>query len=230
MATYNKEDLRELPVYSIAEAAGYLRLPPSTLRAWTLGQRYRLGEETRLFRAVIDIADRKNRKLSFVNLVEAFVLAGIRKGHRIPLPKVRKAVEYLRKTFDTRRPLAEEKFVTDGVHLFVKKFGGLIGASQEGQVQIEEVIRDRLKHVYWDPTGVPEKLVLFPARQATTKGNIVIDPRLSFGRPVLDGYGLRTSVLVERFYAGETVEELAADYGVPSEAIQNALRCEPRAA
>jgi len=58
----------------------------------------------------------------------------------------------------------------------------------------------------------------------------VIDPRRSFGRLVLDGFGLRTAILAERFYAGETVEDLARDHGVPSEAIQNALRCQPRAA
>ena len=33
-----QRDLREAPAYSIAEAAGYLRIPKSTLRAWLLGQ------------------------------------------------------------------------------------------------------------------------------------------------------------------------------------------------
>ena len=223
-----QRDLREMPAYGIAEAAGYLRLPVSTLRAWMLGQRY--GEAPKIFRAVIDIADRKERQLSFINLVEAFVLAGIRREHEIPLPKVRRALDYLRRTFRTSRPLAEESFQTDGVDLFVEKFGALIGATQEGQLQMREIIRDRLKHVRRDPQGVPEKIVLFPAHGRSAKGDVVIDPRLSFGRPVLDGYGLRTAILAERFYAGETLEDLAKDYGVPSEAIQNALRCEPRAA
>jgi len=221
-AAFTEHDLREVPAYAIGEAAAYLRLPKSTLRAWLLGQRG--------FRSVIDIADARDRKMSFINLVEAFVLAGIRREHSIPLPKVRKAVDYLRRTFRTRRPLAEEQFETDGVDLFVERFGALVGATQEGQLQMREIIRDRLKRVLRDPRGIPQKIVLFPARKASEKGDIVIDPRLSFGRPVIDGYGLRTAILAERFYAGETVEELASDYGVPSEAIQNALRCEPRAA
>jgi uncharacterized protein (DUF433 family) len=221
-AAFTEHDLREVPAYAIGEAAAYLRLPKSTLRAWLLGQRG--------FRSVIDIADARDRKMSFINLVEAFVLAGIRREHSIPLPKVRKAVDYLRRTFRTRRPLAEEQFETDGVDLFVERFGALVGATQEGQLQMREIIRDRLKRVLRDPKGIPQKIVLFPARKASEKGDIVIDPRLSFGRPVIDGYGLRTAILAERFYAGETVEELASDYGVPSEAIQNALRCEPRAA
>jgi uncharacterized protein (DUF433 family)/DNA-binding transcriptional MerR regulator len=229
-AAFSERDVRELPAYAIGEAAAYLRLPPSTLRAWTVGQPYRVRGGRRFFRPVIEIADADDRKLSFINLVEAFVLAGIRREHSIPLPKVRKAVEYLRRTFNTRRPLAEEHFETDGVHLFVEKFGALIGATQEGQLQMREIIRDRLKRVLRDTKGIPQKIVLFPARRPAEKGDIVIDPRLSFGRPVIEGYGLRTAILAERFYAGETVEELANDYGVPSEAIQNALRCEPRAA
>src|SRR5437763_1505036 len=106
-------DVRETPAYSISEAAEYLRLPKSTLRAWVLGQRY--GKSERFFKSVIAIADRDDRKLSFINLVEAFVLAGIRREHNVPLPTVRKSVDYLRRTFKTRRPLAEEQFETDGV-------------------------------------------------------------------------------------------------------------------
>lgn len=223
-------DLREMPAYGIAEAAGYLRLPLSTLRAWMLGQRYQAGDAQKFFKPVIEIADRRGRLLSFINLVEAFVLTGIRRKHEIPLPKVRRAMDYLRRTFDTRRPLAEERFQTDGVDLFVEKYGALIGATQEGQLQMREIIRDRLKYVHRDPQGVPEKIVLFPARSRSAKGDVVIDPRLSFGRPVLDGLGVRTAILYERFMAGEDVPDLARDYDAPPEAIENAIRCERRAA
>lgn len=220
----NNQDVREIPAYTIAEAAGYLRLPKSTLRAWMLGQKG--------FQSVINIADKPGRRLSFINLVEAFVLSGIRREHSIPLPKVRVAVAYLRRTFKTKRPLAEEQFATDGVDLFVEKFEQLIGATQHGQLQLREIILDRLKHVRRDPKGIPEKIALFPARGNASQpvGDVVIDPRLSFGRPVLDGFGLRTSIVAERFEAGEQIEELAKDYDVPPEAIENAIRCERRAA
>lgn len=217
-----ERDLREVPAYTIGEAARYLRLPKSTLRAWMLGQQR--------FRSVIEIADRRDRKLSFINLVEAFVLAGIRREHSIPLPKVRKAVEYLRRVFGTRRPLAEERFEADGVNLFVEKFGALIGVTQEGQLQMREIIRDRLKRVLRDPKGIPQKIILFPAQERAVTGNVVIDPRISFGRPVLDGLGIRTTILVERFMAGEDIGDLARDYEAPLEAIQNAIRCEQRLA
>jgi uncharacterized protein (DUF433 family) len=228
---FNDRDLREMPAYGIPEAAGYLRLPVSTLRAWLLGQRYRVGDQPKFFKPVIDIADRKERQLSFINLVEAFVLAGIRREHEIPLPKVRKAVDYLRRTFNTTRPLAHEQLETDGIDLFVEKMGSLIGATQEGQIQMRDIIRDRLERVHRDPKGVPEKIVLFPARREKTESaDVVIDPRLSFGRPVLDRFGVRTAILAERFDAGDDIDVLAREYSAPPEAIQNAIRCERRAA
>ena len=110
-------------------------------------------------------------------------------------------------------------------------FGALIGATQDGQVQLREIIRDRLKYVRRDPNGVPEKIVLFPGASANQRSaSIVIDPRLSFGRPVIDGFGIRSAIINERFMANESMEDIARDYAVPVEAIQNAIRCERLAA
>lgn len=229
---FTQQDLRQLPAYAISEAAGYLQLPTSTLRSWLLGQRnYDAQRAARFFKPVIDIADLKKKQLSFINLVEAFVLAGIRRDHEIPLPKVRKALDYVRRSFGTRRPLAEEQFETDGADLFVEKYGALVGVSQEGQLQMREMIRDRLQRVRRDPKGLPEKIILFPAAGAGEgRADVVIDPTRSFGRPVLDGLGVRTTVVFERFMAGDNIEVLARDYAVPAQAVQDAIRCERLAA
>lgn len=229
---FNQQDLRQLPAYAISEAAGYLQLPTSTLRSWLLGLRnYDSHGVARLFKPVIDIADPKKKQMSFINLVEAFVLAGIRREHEVPLPKVRKALDYVRRSYGTRRPLAEEQFQTDGLDLFVEKYGALVGVSQEGQLQMRELIRDRLKRVHRDPKGLPEKIILFPAAGVGEgRADVVIDPKRSFGRPVLDGLGVRTTVVFERFMAGDNVELLARDYAVPAQAVQDAIRCERLAA
>ena len=74
------------------------------------------------------------------------------------------------------------------------------------------------------------KIILFPGQEIAAKANVAIDPRMSFGRPVLDGLGVRTTILAERFMAGEDINDLARNYEVPLEAIQNAIRCEQRLA
>lgn len=229
---FTQNDLRQLPAYSVSEAAGYLRLPTSTLRSWVLGQRYYDEKRVaKLFKPVIDIADSKQKQLSFINLVEAFVLTGIRREHEVTLPKVRRALDYVKRSFGIRRPLAEEQFETDGVDLFVEKYGALVGVSQEGQLQMREMIRDRLRRVRRDPQGLPEKIILFPAPAGGEgRADVVIDPKRSFGRPILDGLGVRTVAVFERFMAGDNIEILARDYAVPPQAIQDAIRCERRAA
>lgn len=55
---------------------------------------------------------------------------------------------------------------------------------------------------------------------------VVCDPQISFGEPTLAGFGVRTAVLAEKFYAGDSIEELAKDYEIPKLTVQNAIRYE----
>jgi uncharacterized protein (DUF433 family) len=55
---------------------------------------------------------------------------------------------------------------------------------------------------------------------------VVIDPRVSFGRPVVAGTGIPTAVLAEQFKAGDSVQLLAKEYRAEEEAIWDAIRCE----
>ena len=59
---------------------------------------------------------------------------------------------------------------------------------------------------------------------------IVIDPRLSAGRPVIAGTGLATELIAERYKAGESITVLARDYGRENSEIEEAVRCELKAA
>src|SRR6266700_588307 len=108
-------DPRELPAYSLGEAAHYLRIPPATLRSWVRGRYYEIEGGKRFFKPVIELPDRELLALSFVNLVEAHVLDAIRREHNIPLPRTRCALDYVKREFASRHPLADQKFETDGV-------------------------------------------------------------------------------------------------------------------
>jgi uncharacterized protein (DUF433 family) len=226
------ETLREVPAYSIAEAAHYLQMPTATLRSWVLGRDYPVTKGKRFFQPVIEIADHKRRKLSFINLVEAHVLNAIRRYHRIALPKVRIALQYLKREIQVERPLAHQQFETDGVDLFIRRYGQLMSITQPGQYAMAEIIRAYLKLIQRDPTGIPMRLYLFPRRTENLEqpAPIVIDPALSFGRPVLAKTGTQTAILVDRFNAGESVDELAKDYDSPRQAIEEAIRFELQAA
>ncbi len=218
-------DIRKMPLYSAAEAGRFLRLPVSTVRAWAFGQGYKVKNEGRRSEPVIGTADRRGRRLSFLNLVELLVLGAIRRHHNVPLPQVRRAVNYLKRQFPSPHPLAEHQFQTDGLHLFIEKFGQLLNLSRDGQLAMKEMIQAHLQLVEWDASGVPFKLHL-PGIGKTSldRTAVVIDPRFGFGRPVLDGKGVRTEVIVERFQAGEAMISLADDYSLPVAVIEDIIR------
>lgn len=222
------EDLRELPAYGIAEAARYLRIPATTLRAWARGQRYYTPSgHARFFAPVITLPDPDRPLLSFMNLVEAHVLDAIRREHEISLQKVRRALEYIAREFRSAHPLAEQRFETDGVDLFVERYGELVNISQHGQLAMRKVLEAYLRRVERDPQGLVVRLYPFTRkREADEPRAVVIDPWVSFGQPVLAGTGIPTAVIAERYKAGESIEDLAADYGRDRLEIEEAIRCE----
>ena len=221
-------DPREIPAYSMSEAAHYLGVPVSTLRSWFVGQTYAHRGERRQFHAVIRPADPKSKSLSFSNLVEAYVLTAIRRKHHIGLPTIRRGLAYLTEKFGSKRPLLEEQFATNRVDLFVERLSQIINISKNGQLEMADLIRAYLERIERDAKGLPIKLYPFmrsqpPREQPRT---VVIDPRVSFGRPVIAGTGIPTAVLAERYKAGDRIHELARDYGAAEEAVEDAIRCE----
>jgi uncharacterized protein (DUF433 family) len=55
---------------------------------------------------------------------------------------------------------------------------------------------------------------------------VLIDPARRFGRPVLASANVETSVIAERFLAGESTPELAEDFDVEPRDIEEAVRFE----
>ena len=213
-----------MPAYSVLEAAHYLGIPASTVRYWAAG---RPG----VSRALIEAAGIAPVSLSFINLVELHVLGAIRREHEISLPKVREAIQFLEAHYKSPHPLASHQLETDGLDLFVERYGRLINISQDGQVAIREVLEASLKRIERDTAGIPIKLYPFTRSKVQHAPKlVVIDPTLSFGRPVIAGTGLATEVIAERYKAGESVEDLVQDYGRPKAEIEEAIRCELEAA
>jgi len=223
----SRSDTRELPAYSIAEAAHYLRLPTATLRTWAVGRPSRRLNGPQFSEPILSLPDPGRRVLSFINLVEAHVLGAIRRRHQIPFLKVRGAVLFLKERLKTRHPLADYEFTTDGINLFIDHLGRFINVTAEGQLAIKELLHVYLRRIERDPSGIPVKLFPFTREpEADEPRAVVIDPHLCFGRPVLAGTGIATVIVAERYKAGETIGELAADYRCSTAAIEEAIRCE----
>jgi uncharacterized protein (DUF433 family) len=177
--------------------------------------------------ALIGPAQPKPLALSFINLVELHVLGAIRRRHSISMPKVRRSLDYVSRTLEIEQPLARKSFETDGVDLFVEHYGKLINASKRGQTEMREVVGAALVRVQWDRRGLPVKLAPFTRTQGEqTAEIIVIDPAILGGRAVIRGTRIAVEVVAERYKAGESISDLACDYGRKAEEIEEAIRCE----
>lgn len=231
MPLYGKLDPRNIPTYSIGDAARYLRIPAATVRSWTVGRHYpSKNEGEKFFQPLILIKSYKPRLLSFTNLIEIHVLRAIRQHHKIELDKVRAALDYINEQFQVSHPLAREQFHTDGVDLFIDRYGDLINASQQGKTDLKNAFSKHLKRIEVDDNGLAIKLYPFTRSQEENNPRlVVIDPRIAFGRLVIAGTGIATSILAERFDAGDSIKDLAFDYNCPDEWIEKAIRCEGRA-
>lgn len=219
----NKHDPRDVPNYTLAEAARWLGLVENTLRVWLRGQDYLTKAGKRRAQPVVHAAADNPLGLSFWNLVECSVLSTIRKEHEVSLQKVRKALAYVSKGLDKQRPLIEQDFSTDGVGLFVEHYGKLIDASQQGQIAMREILEAGLTRIERDEAGLAARL--FPWRSDPREPRIVaVDPRVAFGQPIIAETRVPVEVVFDRFRAGDTIDHLAKDYRVEPATIEDLVR------
>jgi len=228
---YQGRDPREIPTYSLVEAAHYLQIPQATLDSWIRGRYYPTkGGPKGYSEPIIVRPDQDLPLLSFTNLVEAHVLDAIRYFHHVPLKNVRSAVSYLRRASGSPHPLADHWFQLRGAELITKTEGLLVNATRQGQIEMEAVIRAYLQRVARDPKGAAESLYPYLTRHPRNVEDqpklVLIDPRISFGKPILVGVGVPTAVVADRYCAGETVNALARDYGCKASEIEDAIRYE----
>lgn len=226
---YGGRDPKDVPAYPFAEAAALACVPISTLRSWVRGRPFPSQNGQSWSQPVIRLPKGEKLHLSFTNLVEVHVLAAMRRRHSVSLDAIRRAVRYVQDDLAVDHPLATERFKTNGVDLFIERIGKIINVSREGQLGIRAVLVGSLERVEYDGQGRAVKL--FPVlRRADAPKSIVIDPRRAFGRPVLAGTSVPAADVRARFDAGDGVDELARDFEVPRELIEDALRATPQAA
>lgn len=203
----------DTPAYSCLQAAHYVGVPNHTLARW-------IGEEGLIHTPAPS-------SLSFNNLAEAHVLKAMRKVHGLSLQSIRNALRELSQFRKSDHPLLEESFETDGVDLCIREQDQVINLSRKGQREIREFVSLYLHRVERDRSGQITNLYPFIlADRADEPKHISISPTVSFGKPVLAGTGISTSVIAGRFVARDSVADLASEYGVPAAVLEDAIRWE----
>ena len=216
-------DPREAAAYTPTEAAHYLRLPVATLRSWLLGREYRPESGRSHFPPLVRPVRRTPPLLSFSNLIEAHVLRALRTEHGISVKELRSALRFAESELGIERLLLREELCTEGGKLFLDRYGELIELSASGQFAMRCTLQQHLRRVEWKSHLATR---LYPFVSALTPDDvrpIIIDPSVAFGRPVLAEFGIKTATIVERLDAGEMPDDIAADYDLPPQLIEQAV-------
>lgn len=214
-------DPLEVPNYGFEEAVRYLHVPHSTLRYW-------LRPSVNLLQA----AESNRNIFSFKNLVECYVLEGLRTIHGVRVPRIRKALQYLLENYDSRYPLADYELKTDGRHIYFSDQGTpLIDISMRGQLGLAPVLNTYLRRI--ERNFAKGSWVLYPftrpeyMHSGQEKPRVVsINPNVCYGLPVLIGTRVTISMLVSRRRGGDSDEVLAKAYGRSASEIAEAISWE----
>lgn len=213
-------DPLEVPNYGFQEAVRYLHVPNSTLHYW---MRPSIG--------LLTPVDRDRRLFSFKNLVECYVLNGLREIHGVRIREIRRGLSYLRRKFPSKHPLADYELKTDGRWIFFWDKGVPLSISLEGQVGIQPILDTYLRRVERDWQG--GRWILYPfmrLQQMRTREDhpkvVAMNPRICFGLPVLNGTRITTATLASRYLGGDSVPTLARSYGRSEGEIAEALSWE----
>lgn len=233
------KDLRfDVPLYTVAEAARYMRMPESTYGTWARGYH----------RTVLDRAGRRRDidggpvitalpaprgypSIPFVGLAESMVLAAFRKAG-VSLQHFRQTIPVLERQIGLRHALASRRLYTDGAVILYdfavegpvdedtkEELAGLTRVS-DGQRVFAEVVRDYLRRITYGEDGWAMELVLPYGERDLLR----VRADRAGGRPVFIRGGAPLPAVVARWRAGDRIADLAADYEVPANDLEDALR------
>ena len=206
--------------YSPMEAVRYFHIPASTLAYWT--------EEPN---QLVILATEEPPLLSFKNLVELYVLEGLRKIHGVHTSRIRSAINFLLSTEKSRHPLADYDIRTEGKNVVFYKRGKPLNASLWGQYEMEEIVGGYLRRIERDPHGIALRIFPYTKREQLANKEqppktVEINPAVCFGLPVLRDSRLTTGFLASRFRGGDSVPSIAQSYGRPVAEIEEAIEWE----
>lgn len=222
-------DPRAMPRYTPREAALYLGLPESTMRAWFFGMPYGRKPNRRWFAPFLTPAS--DDLLSFYDMASAHVLLAMKK-HGVSSEDLRHIVEGLRldARFDTRYPLLGRTFWLFGKRVVTKELGKRLVRSRRGvQYGLKEILDKFLARLDLDRNKMPIRLRPLRTIEESGRGFIVIDPKVAAGRPVVRGTGIVAEIIAKRKKSGESVARLAKDYRISRRAVEEAIKYFPTA-
>ena len=213
--------------FTLREAAAYLGLPNSTLHSWARPSGGAMP--------VITCFPTHGREATvpFIGFAEAYVLSAFRRAG-VPMQRIRPAVEVLSSGIGVDHALASQRLYTDGAEVLYdfassahdEELARTDGRHAPASGNSRRSSATYLKRITYGDDGWAAQVRL-PAYQ---QADVIVDPRRAFGMPLVVHGGARVEDLVDRFVAGDTLADIAEDFGVPEPEVEDVVRVATRAA
>lgn len=97
---------------------------------------------------------------------------------------------------------------------------------RSGQRVFTDVIEQYLRRISYGPDGYAS-MIRLPGYE---RADVVADPSRAFGQPIFSHGAAPVRSVLERFWAGEDIDTLSAEFGVPAPEIEDVLRAASRQA
>jgi uncharacterized protein (DUF433 family) len=217
----------DTPLYTVGEAAAYLRVPRTTFETWAHGYtRKRQGRGPTKAGPIITSfpAGRRVPEVPFIGLAEGMVLAAFRSSG-VPMQRIRPAIEVLQRELDLDHALGSKRLYTDGAEILFdyankedeEQLRGLTVVRTRQRV-FAPVIQEYLRRITYAPDGWARRLKLPISK------NVIVDPDRAFGQPIFEKGAVRVEDVLDRFEAGDSLGDVAYDFDVPVEDIEEVVR------
>lgn len=220
-------------VYTIPDAAHILKFPQTKLRRWVAGY-WRILDTAKKERIapVVDSGvwgDGRDRALNFYSLIELYTIYSLRELG-VSFNRIKRAREELVRRFKTKYPFAAHQLMSDGRQMLVEikegDLNSLLQLDAHGQTAIEQVIKPFCKRLEFNAqTNLAEIY-----RPLGEKTSLIVSPHHGFGRPTIEGTNITSETIYNLVLAGEDKRTIEKLYDLTTEAIEEIIKFEKRAA
>ena len=214
------QELRDIPTYTIPEAARFLAIPARTLFEW-----FRKPHLLKPSAKTSGIA-----LLSFKDISEAYVLEILRNVYGIGTGQLAAILRNARLETKLKRPLIEADMgVLFGKLIMVKPARGKlprrdIDLSSNRNLAIPGLVDLAGSRLLRDEKNIPYRLLPWRLMLEDRSSPITVDPNILSGRPVITGTRIPLSLLAGMERSGKTAAQIAKGYNVEVDAIVKALK------
>lgn len=228
LTTTTMDELRfKTPLYTLPEAARFLGVPTTTFATWAHGY-VRQPPHRRAVRGepILTVVKTPPRQpeIPFVGLVEGMVAAAFRQAG-VSMQHVRRALRVLESEIGLQHALASRRLYTDGAsilydHASEARDTEVLTIVLSGQRVFSDIVRDYLTRITYARDNWAATMVL----PITSRPVVEVDPNRAFGRPLFIRGGAPMDDVMDRFRAGEPLNDVAKDFDLRPEDVEDVIR------